>query len=288
MDVELKIWEQNNKHQLNPPKVAYPTIGLFFLALLLFISTTYFTITGLYPMILGIVINGLSAFMFFTVAHDASHRSLSQNNKINETLGAISLFFLSPLAGIRVFRFIHMQHHRFTNHGSDKDPDAWCGRGNKWTLPLRWMTLDFQYVVWYLNKWQERPAKERKELVLTLSTMLFVVISLTSLGFGKWLILLWFLPSRIAVTWLALCFDYLPHYPHDTTNTENPYLATNIRPTLSALMTPFLLEQNYHLIHHLYPRVPFYRYHKLWREIKPQLRQAGARVYTWRSKKAHR
>jgi fatty acid desaturase len=30
------------------------------------------------------------------------------------------------------------------------------------------------------------------------------------------------------------------------------------------LLTPLLVYQNYHLIHHLYPTVPFYKMHKVW------------------------
>jgi fatty acid desaturase len=30
------------------------------------------------------------------------------------------------------------------------------------------------------------------------------------------------------------------------------------------LLTPLLTYQNYHLVHHLYPTVPFYRYRRLW------------------------
>jgi fatty acid desaturase len=30
------------------------------------------------------------------------------------------------------------------------------------------------------------------------------------------------------------------------------------------LLTPVLLCQNYHLVHHLYPTVPFYRLLKVW------------------------
>ena len=48
---------------------------------------------------------------------------------------------LSPVPFFRMFRYIHMQHHRFTNDG-ERDPDHYAGRGSKWLLPLRWATLD--------------------------------------------------------------------------------------------------------------------------------------------------
>ncbi|MFM8265706.1 MAG: fatty acid desaturase [Acidimicrobiia bacterium] len=40
-----------------------------------------------------------------------------------------------------------------------------------------------------------------------------------------------------------------------------------------------MLGQDHHLIHHLYPRVPFYRYRALYHEIRPSLEQNVARIH---------
>ena len=34
---------------------------------------------------------------------------------------------------------------------------------------------------------------------------------------------------------------------------------------MERLLTPVLLYQNYHLVHHLHPLIPFYRYIAVWR-----------------------
>jgi beta-carotene hydroxylase len=41
--------------------------------------------------------------------------------------------------------------------------------------------------------------------------------------------------------------------------------------------------QDYHSIHHLFPKVPFYRYRRLFNEIADRMDQMGAPVYrlTW-------
>ncbi|WP_255376211.1 fatty acid desaturase [Oleiphilus sp. HI0066] len=36
--------------------------------------------------------------------------------------------------------------------------------------------------------------------------------------------------------------------------------------------------QNLHAIHHLFPRVPFYKYHALYRDIQPILRKQGTPI----------
>jgi fatty acid desaturase len=278
----LKQWERDNKKQLQPPATAWPTIGLFIGAIFLFVSSSLLIIQSSIPLIVAIIANTCALFMLFTVLHDASHRSLSQNVRINEYLGSICAFLISPLAGIKVFRFIHMQHHRFTNEDRVNDPDAWCGKGSIWTLPLRWMSLDLHYVVWYLGKWRTRPKKEHAELILTISTTLVLFSLIIAKGWFFWLLTLWLIPSRISSTWLALAFDYLPHFPHDTKGRDNEYRATNLRLGFSGIMTPLFLSQNYHLIHHLYPRIPFYRYPRIWKMAQQELKDAGARILTWR------
>ena len=64
---------------------------------------------------------------------------------------------------------------------------------------------------------------------------------------------------------LAWWFDWLPHHGLEDTQTQNRYRATRNRVGLEWLFTPLMLSQNYHLVHHLHPSIPFYRYLKTWR-----------------------
>lgn len=284
METSLKQWEMDNKKGLQPPYTAWPTLSLFLLACSIFTFSIYSTIQVSMPIGLAILCNAIAQFMLFTVLHDASHRSLSQIQWINESLGSISAFILSPIAGIRVFRFIHMQHHRFTNEGGVNDPDEWCGNGQKWTLPLRWVTLDLHYLVWYSKKWSNRPVKEKQELLITSLVGASLISLLIFKGYLLWTLLLWLIPGRIATTWLALAFDFLPHYPHDVKASDNEFRATSIKPYAAKIMTPIFLCQNLHLIHHLYPRIPFYKYPWVWNSAKKELITAGAKIMKWNGK----
>jgi beta-carotene hydroxylase len=48
---------------------------------------------------------------------------------------------------------------------------------------------------------------------------------------------------------------------------------------LHELITWLWMFQNYHSIHHLFPRVPFYKYAKLYQEIEDIMIAKGAPVY---------
>lgn len=252
------------------PTVAWPTLALFAFSLGLELTSTVLGIQGRFPLWLSVGLNSLCAYWLFTVLHDASHRAVSRQEGLNDWLGRLSIPALLPLPIFKAFRFIHMQHHRFANEHAGKDPDAYTSEGPRWLLPLRWATLDLKYVVFYMGKFSSRPVAERRESLIALVLGVAVIGGLMGAGFGRQLLFYWFIPSRIAIFWLALAFDFLPHHPKKTTQRENPWQATNNRVGLEWLMTPIFVYQNYHLVHHLYPRVPFYRYLRLWRADKAE------------------
>ena len=45
-------------------------------------------------------------------------------------------------------------------------------------------------------------------------------------------------------------------------------------------MTPLMLYQNYHLVHHLHPVIPFYRYIAVWRRNEPDYLRHGPPLST--------
>ena len=83
----------------------------------------------------------------------------------------------------------------------------------------------------------------------------------------------WFGPALLAILFLALTFDFLPHYPYDS---RARFLDTRIYP--SRFFNAVLLGQNYHLIHHLWTTIPWYRYQRVFRAIRPELEARGSRI----------
>ena len=251
------------------PKIAWPTIMLLVAAFAIFGLSTLAYLEGELSLFWAILFNAIAAYITFTPAHDASHNAVSTNRQVNEWVGRIATVLQSPVPFFRTFRYVHMQHHRFTNDES-KDPDMYVGTGSRWLLPFKWMTLDLNYFVYYFQPsvFMQRPKSERRELYLA---ALFGAAVFTAVTFSGWLeyyLLLFLIPTRLMAIFLALTFDFLPHYPHQAQAKGKPFQCTLNRVGLEWLLTPVLLYQNYHLVHHLYPTVPFYRYIKVWNARK--------------------
>ena len=253
------------KTLMKKPTVAWPTIMVLVASCIIFSLSTAAYIEGALPLSWAILFNTIAAYMSFTPAHEASHGSVSANRALNDWVGRLATVLQSPVPFFRAFRYIHMQHHKFTNDKT-KDPDLYVGSGPGWLLPLKWTTLDINYLYRYLNPsvFMKRPKSERREMLLAL---LFAAVVLAVISVNGWLnyyLLLFLIPGRITAIFLAITFDFLPHYPHQAQAKDQPFQCTSNRVGMEWLLTPVLLFQNYHLVHHLYPTVPFYRLLKIW------------------------
>lgn len=251
------------------PDIAWPTILVLIAAFVIFGVSTYAYLTGGLSLFWAIALNTIASYMSFTPAHDASHSAVSTNRQLNDWVGRISTILQSPVPIFRTFRYIHMQHHKFTNDPA-KDPDMHVACGPRWLLPFKWMTLDLGYLNFYLRRsvFMKRPKSERRELVLAFLFGAAVFTAIALAGWLKYYLLLFFIPTRFTAIILALSFDFLPHYPHKAQVREQPFQSTSNRVGFEWLLTPLLLYQNYHLVHHIYPTVPFYRLLKIWKAKK--------------------
>lgn len=249
--------------------LATPTLALLAAALGLWITGGLLAATG-HPLA-GLALATLGAYLAFTPMHEAAHQSVGRPKTLNAVVGRLAA--LPLLAPFPAFRWVHLEHHKHTNDPA-RDPDHYSGRGPAWLLPLRWLTQDLHYYGRYLRA--GRPRRELAEVVGVIVGGLALAVVLGASGWWSYLIFGLVLPARIATTLLAYAFDYLPHRPHDVLGRQDRYQATAVRP--AAWLTPLLVWQNYHLVHHLYPAVPFYRYGRVWRDREVELRERGAKV----------
>jgi len=247
------------------PALAWATVSLFAATLTLWILATVAALSGAAAPWLTIPMHAAVTFLMFTVLHDASHYSISAHRWVNRLFGRLAMPFVAAYASFPLFAYIHIQHHRYANEHAHSDPDHYTSEGPWWSLPFRWLTIDLWYAQYFFRNRKRRP---RADSIETLATMVLfgAVVAVCAATGTLWeLAVVYLIPQRIGLLVLAWWFDWLPHHGLAATQRENRYQATRVRVGLEWLMTPLMLSQNYHLVHHLHPAIPFYRYLRAWR-----------------------
>jgi ring-1,2-phenylacetyl-CoA epoxidase subunit PaaE len=261
------------------PALALPTVAIFFGALAVFVVSTVTAINHTVPRAVTIVANTAVCFVMFTVVHDASHYSISRWRWVNSLLGRLAMLFVSPALSFPSFAYIHIEHHRHAND-DENDPDTFSSHGKWWQLPGRWMGLDLYYGVFYLKRLRSRPKTELAENAVLLTLCVAGLTAAIATGSLWMLAVIYVIPERIAVTLLAWWFDWLPHHGLEDTQRDNRYRATRARVGMEWLFTPLMLSQNYHLVHHLHPSIPFYRYLRTWLRNEEAYLERNAAIAT--------
>ncbi len=261
------------------PVIALPTVALWAVGIGWWAFVAWLLLGAGVSAWITIPLHAVVNFTMFTVLHDATHHAVSRHTWINEVFGRLSVPFVASYASFPLIRYIHIEHHRNTNEPMTEDPDAWTSHGPWWQLPFRWATIDVWYVLFYLPRafhWKgildkserpiiRRPRTEVIESVFLLALSAVVYGALIVSGLGWYLLVMYIIPQRIALTALAWWFDWLPHHGLEATHKQDRYRATRVRVGMEWLLTPTLLYQNYHLVHHLHPAIPFYRYITAWK-----------------------
>ncbi len=268
---------------------AWPTIVLFVALLAAYVSVIALGVSNALPLWACMFINGVLAYCFYTVHHEANHGNVSGRYSklrwIDQLLGNVAAIPLH--LNFVSYAPSHLLHHAHTNQ-PDRDPDYFMAGPGRIIVP-RWVASTVLKNVLALPIVGPRvpavlPEKlaagahlfvtRRKGLRYYTQACLAVLALSFVLGVGVDVLFLWWLPAQIGALILQVWFVWLPH--HDFSETSR-YRNTRIRGWIGSNI--MLLGQDHHLIHHLYPRVPFYRYRALYREIRPSLVQQGARIH---------
>lgn len=244
---------------LGPPGDFNPTLLIFLAAVgLAVISTLGYWVWG-FPHWYCFLSNTIALHLVGTVIHDASHNVAHRNRVMNAVLGhgsALMLGFAFP-----VFTRVHMQHHANVND-PDNDPDHFVSTGG----PLWLIAPRFFYHEVYFFK---RKLWRRYELLeWFLSRLIFVTVVYLSIqyGFVDYIFNYWFSPALVVGLALGLFFDYLPHRPFEERDRWK-----NARVYPSPILNWLIMGQNYHLIHHLWPSIPWYNYEQAYHATRPLL-----------------
>ncbi|MEX2196250.1 MAG: fatty acid desaturase [Thermoleophilaceae bacterium] len=261
------------------PVLALPTVGIFFGALAAWGLATWAAIGDLASPWATIPVHAAVTFVMFTVAHEATHYAISRTRWVNGLFGRLAAPFVAAWGSFPVFSYIHIEHHRHSND-EGSDPDTYASHGRWWQLPFRWASIDLWYTRFYASRWRSRSAAEVAETAAVAVLSAVGIAACAATGNLWTLAVAYVLPQRIGLLVLAWWFDWLPHHGLAETQRENRYRAARARVGMEWLFTPLMLSQNYHLVHHLHPSIPFYRYLAAWRRNEEAYLERDAAIAT--------
>jgi vanillate O-demethylase ferredoxin subunit len=154
--LEQMVLDDRFKLLTQLPLFAPMEIGLGLFAYLLFFASTGLYLGGSLHVAGMLLINGFAIYLSFTPLHDATHRAVSRHRGINDAVGTICCLLLLPGITTRVYRYLHLEHHRYAGNLS-KDPDEPFVSAPNWALPFVLAGLDVLWVTWYVKHWYARP-----------------------------------------------------------------------------------------------------------------------------------
>jgi fatty acid desaturase len=196
--------------------------------------------------------------------HEGTHYRLYSNRRLNDFVGEVLLAW--PLFfTMRGYAAAHVPHHRFVN--TERDPDWVRKQTPEWDFPMprgrlaRILLMDLTGLNTLAFLGRARAlAGQKAPLGFTLGRVAFYTgllgaIALTHAWVG--FLIYWVVPS---LTWTKLILRWRSIAEHFAV--ENRHPANRTRTVLPTwLERLFVAPKNihFHIEHHLYPSVPFYR-----------------------------
>ena len=250
-----------------------------FVNLAVWLSLWPLVFMGIMPLWLGLIVASANAALSYLPSHEAQHdiiaRPGSKLRWLNEAVGHLSTL---PLAlPYKVAKVTHLEHHKHTNH-PELDPDFSSRANGPWHAVWRSSGNRQPRGKGAFNAYGYTLVKLKRydvllEGALYRLTWFSILIVLAWSGYALEAAVLWWLPHHIGYTYIQVYLSWAPHHPATETH---PYRAT--RAFRSKLGNLGSLGMQYHIVHHLHPRIPLYRTPQAYWDMRPILEARGANV----------
>ncbi len=276
LDASIKQ-EVRRLHQIRPlwNLTAILFVALWILAGIAVMNAPHWTVQIVGYIFIGTVIHGIGNFM-----HEGIHGNLFRKPLFDHWFGFLA--GLPVLFPISAYGANHLRHHKYTR--TERDPDEMKNitkhKGLLSVFFYIWIVIGTViysvYVPFQVHKTGTR--KERLSMVVERVMILTFLASLLfaayRFGFLDILIHCWFIPL-VVTNFLGNTRGWAEH---QLTSTDHPLKQTRTVRS-NPVYSYFNIHLNYHLEHHLFPRVPWYNLPRLHRLLLPEYRKAGASIY---------
>jgi beta-carotene hydroxylase len=238
------------------------------------------TFAGVIPLWFAFIAATICVALSYLPSHEAQHSIIAREGRplrwLNELVGHWSLI---PLAyPFRVLRHTHFEHH---NHANDPslDPDYGVHAKDTWDFlknsilgrqPAGQRSINDSY-----PQTLQRVGKGHMMLDALAYNIVFYLVLFVSAwsGYAIEAALLWWLPKHIAITYIQYYLSWAPHHPGSETGRYR-----DTRGFKSKLGNLLSMGMQYHIIHHLYPRIPLMQTPAAYYDLKPILEKKGCNL----------
>lgn len=279
-NLDLKALETAKQHMGH---FAWPTVALGLAILIAYLAIPALVLMELLPLVAAVPLMAFLTYASYTVLHDAAHGSISGSHTslrwLNETMGYTAAWIV--MIPLTAHRHEHLAHHRHAND-PDNDPDMCLADMTRSPLhAIRAVTKMFagQYLHYIQNRWNKGPRSQNLYLCLEVFAAVAPRVAFVAMGFWIEGLALFMLAWAVGVTLLVVLFAYIVHRPHEAVGRYVDTSTIVVDGLAGRVITLLWGFQNYHSIHHLFPRVPFYTYRAIFEEIEPVMLAKGAPVY---------
>tara|TARA_R110002111_G_scaffold115103_3_gene176045 strand:- start:792 stop:1676 length:885 start_codon:yes stop_codon:yes gene_type:complete len=279
-------WDEMTDEQLDvmERKIAARYMKIFPLGIIIWGFANTLIWLSLWPLVFMDILSLWVAFpiavlnvtLAYLPSHDAQHSIIARKGQklrwLNELLGHVSLIpFVAPF---RYLRYTHFEHH---NHANDPvlDPDFDVHAKDRAEFfkqailsrqPANGTKKD-RYV-----EALERTGNSHVMLEAALIRVSYMLIlyGLAWSGYAIEAALLWWLPLQLAQVYIPYYLSWKPHHPAEEMGRYRD--TASFKSHLGNIGSSGM---QYHVVHHLYPRIPLMHTPAAFRELRPILLARG-------------
>ena len=273
--IDLSIEAERKLARTFMGRIEWEMILIGVLQFTTWIATWVLVIQGIIPLLVGFLIALFTACNAYLPSHAGQHGHLSGGRKnlqwLDYLVGQISVI---PLAqSHEILKATHLKHHAHTND-PDMDPDFFHGNAKNWweaAVNVNIAYNDEGPALRAIEKHQENDPKFKEVLEKggSWAFLFYFAQIILAVLYPIETLLLWWIPKRVATSYLGIVFSYFPHSGLEKGRYKDTRFWTN--------RVPRFLNHSMqiHTMHHMYPRICHYDEAKAIEALKPFMIERG-------------
>ena len=273
--IDLSIEAERKLARTFMGRIEWEMILIGVLQFTTWIATWVLVIQGIIPLLVGFLIALFTACNAYLPSHAGQHGHLSGGRKnlqwLDYLVGQISVI---PLAqSHEILKATHLKHHAHTND-PDMDPDFFHGNAKNWWEAAVNVIIAYNDegpALRAIEKHQENDPKFKEALEKggSWAFLFYFAQIILAVLYPIETLLLWWIPKRVATSYLGIVFSYFPHSGLEKGRYKDTRFWTN--------RVPRFLNHSMqiHTMHHMYPRICHYDEAKAIEALKPFMIERG-------------